>query len=549
VAFKEVRRPSGLQAIFPCPKCGDKDFAVSLETGAYKCFSENKCGIKGSYNQLRELFGDTPEKKKDYFLPQPKKQYKKPEEKQTDLNDAALQYLKNRGVNRDTAAKFRLSSSGDTLIMPSYRDGKLVTVKYRSIKEKKFWNEPETEPILFGMDTILPSEKLLIVEGHFDAMAMDVYGTPAVSVPNGVSDTQWIELCWDWLDKFEKIYLCFDNDPAGQSAILDIATRLGRHRCYSVILPFKDANDCLMADVSHEEILQAFNTAHEFTHENIVPADYFADEILKSYNDREKNIGVPTSFSGLNKIIKGWRSGEFTVWTGNNGAGKTTAINIEALNLFKTDHRCCIASLEMPPVRYLRWMILQNYGHYPSEAKIAEFMARYGDKLYIFNSTRSITPDILFDAFSFAARKYNVKYFFLDSLMKIKFGKEEYKEQKEFCADIKGFCEEHRCHFHMVAHPRKGQADTRDPDKMDVAGSGHITDLADNVVALWRADQSTFEKQGFNTKLTVKKNREYGIEGSVFFTFDETNKQLTEIENFQWKKTTRKVSNPEYFQD
>ena len=61
IRYREVKRPAGLQAVFPCPNCGDKDsFSINLETGIYSCLRSNKCAISGNYWEFRKMQGDEP---------------------------------------------------------------------------------------------------------------------------------------------------------------------------------------------------------------------------------------------------------------------------------------------------------------------------------------------------------------------------------------------------------------------------------------------------------------------------------------------------------
>jgi len=542
ISYKEITRPSGVQALYPCPKCGQNKFAVSLESGAFQCYRKNECGFSGSWFDLQKFYGDEPVNNKNNYFIADKKTYKKPQVKAQNPKGEALEWLNKRGFKNDIIKYFRIgiTDAGDVML-PSFRDGALVNIKYRSIKTKKFWNEKDTEPVLFGMDNIT-SSTLYITEGHFDTIAAKHYEIDSVSVPNGTSDLSWISACWEWLEKFTRIYLIFDNDSAGQDNILNIAERLGKHRCYNVVLPMKDMNECLLNGISKQDIQDCILSAREFTHSDIVYADFFADAIVASYKQKEYD-GLTTGISGLDGILKGWREKEVTLWTGNNGSGKSTMINWVILNNLLIDSVCCIASLEMYAVKYLRWLITQHYKHIPSEDEVFKFLFEYGGKLLVFNSTKATSPDRLFDAFSFAAKKYGVKHFFIDSLMKVRFKtREEYKEQKDFCSDLSDFAKEHRAHVHLVAHPRKGESDDKRPDKVDVAGSGHITDLVDNVLVMWRPE----EDMGFSNMLAVKKNREFGKHGNVYFKFDEQTKVFTEIDGTM-KKSKKK--NPEYFFD
>ena len=66
-------------------------------------------------------------------------------------------------------------------------------------------------------------------------------------------------------------------------------------------------------------------------------------------------------------------------------------------------------------------------------------------------------------------------------------------------------------HVHLVAHPRKGQDETRGPGKLDVAGSSKITDGADNVFTVWsaRKDENSAENDPDkpDAKLELQKQR------------------------------------------
>jgi twinkle protein len=73
-----------------------------------------------------------------------------------------------------------------------------------------------------------------------------------------------------------------------------------------------------------------------------------------------------------------------------------------------------------------------------------------------------------------------------------------------------------------VAHSRKSGADSDTPDKMDVKGSGDITDLAHNVLIMWRPpeDDIYLKKNNPDAILHVKKNRELGLQGSIGLFFN-----------------------------
>ena len=63
------------------------------------------------------------------------------------------------------------------------------------------------------MNRINVSAPLIITEGEIDCASLIESGfTNAVSVPLGAGNTHWINENWDWLQQFEEIIICSDND-------------------------------------------------------------------------------------------------------------------------------------------------------------------------------------------------------------------------------------------------------------------------------------------------------------------------------------------------
>jgi twinkle protein len=53
----------------------------------------------------------------------------------------------------------------------------------------------------------------------------------SVSVPGGAENLAWIESEWDWLNRFDTIFLAFDINRAGEHGAVKAAKRLGSWRC------------------------------------------------------------------------------------------------------------------------------------------------------------------------------------------------------------------------------------------------------------------------------------------------------------------------------
>jgi twinkle protein len=532
--WDEKQRPSGLVAEMLCPFCKSKEksFGVSLQDGAFSCLRLNECGVKGSFWDLQKQLGvRNPERPdRDNFIHTPVK-YDRPKVTLEKFADKAWEYLKSRGISEIIISQFKISQHGDEIMFPYFKNGELINVKYRSLKEKRFRTEKNAEPSLFGRD-FCTEDYVVICEGEIDAMSLWQCGEPAVSIPYGAKDTKWIEAEWDFLQKFKKIYLCLDNDAAGQQYVNDIVKRLGAWRCYNVMLPFKDANECMNNNIF--DFKPIFEKAIQYDPKILKNAVDFTDEVIELFEHPERLHGLSYPWEQLNDILRGRRDGECTILSGRNSSGKTTWLNQVIIHFLKKDYPTLIASLEIPARRYLRWMILNILGSQsPDISEVKKTMEWIGKNLYILDVYGAITPHDLLDTYEFAARKYGIRNFVIDSLLKIEFpGINDNKEQKDFVNNcIDKLCKYHNGHVFLVAHPRKGMKDGDTPDKVDIEGSGAISNLPDNILVMRRTspEEKKLKPDLADNILYVKKNREWGDEGWVNFFFDSTTKKFSEV--------------------
>lgn len=532
-------RRRGEEGILNCPFCEDKErkFSINLITGLYNCLHLNSCGVRGNFYSFQQKFGDIPERPgRQRFVAQEKKHYVRPQKDfkpMTEAQTPAHKYLQGRGFTDETIKHFKVGAEGQVVKLPYFKLGELTNIKYRSVVDKKMWQEKDAEPLLFNRDNIY-DDILNICEGEFDAMALHQYGIEAVSIPGGASNMDWIEREWDYIETFRHINLCFDADTAGQEGAAKAAARLGLWRCSIVELPKKDVNECLLSGISREEIQYVFDNARGLTPETIVEPLYFESKIQKLFSQGAAMMGTKTAWNRLDDILKGWRESELTIWSGRNGSGKSTILNQVILDLARKGERSCIYSGEMSPERYLRWAVVQHKENdAPSPFSISDALEWMSGKIYILNVTDMITPDKLLEDFEYAARRYDCKHFVIDSLMKIQINEnDEYNQQKMFVSRLTDFVKRFDCHIHLVAHPRKGQSDDDAPGKVDVKGSSHITDLAHNVIVLFRINEETKDRAREKGKtppdmvLYVKKNREFGVEGKIGMFFNTQTKKF-----------------------
>ena len=388
------------------------------------------------------------------------------------------------------------------------------------------WQEKEAKQTLFNRDRV-PAEvlELIIVEGELDCMTLVQLGYQnVVSVPGGASNLDWIESDFDWLSRFDTLFLCLDADDAGEKGARKIAKRLGSWRCRRMRLPFKDANECLQRGMTKEHFDEFILQADDMAPATVRMAESFFQEMLE--DDRE---GAETGFKRFDFILGGLRPGEVTVWTGRNGDGKTTFLNQLVLNLLTrhVDQRVCLASLEMRPKRLLTWMCRQA-GIIACLEGLQEFTKITAGKLSLVNAQHELAPDDLLEAFEYVARRFGTQTFVVDSLLRVDLGSgpDWLESQKRFMNRLTQFALTHEVHVLLVAHPRKGSTDQARIDKVDIAGSGDISNLAFNVISLRRLKGENGDPDAI---LEVMKNRETGKLGAVSLKFDEESKRFKEV--------------------
>lgn len=338
----------------------------------------------------------------------------------------------------------------------------------------------------------VPSGALLVrcnekisVSGNCDAVTLHHYGHPAVSVPfgGGKGDKQqWVDYDWDYLETFDTIYLVLDTDDEGAAATAELIGRLGAHRCCVVTLPRKDANQCLQDGITKEEIDACFEAAVYLDPPSLKNAPSFLNEVIDAFYPKEKGLLTPWGH-----VTFRYLRGEVSVYTGWSGGGKSVLLGQVMAGLIHQGEKVCIASLEMRASKTLHRMVRQLLcDPEPKQAQIVEALDWLGDRLWLHDKVGSESIDTLLEVFEYAFRRYGVRQFVIDSLMRLGLAEDDYNGQKRVIDALTDFANRTNTHVHLVAHARKGRTENEEVEKMDIKGTGAITDAAFNVISIWR---------------------------------------------------------------
>ena len=274
------------------------------------------------------------------------------------------------------------------------------------------------------------------------------------------------------------------------------------------------------------------------------------DELKKEL--QSSTIKLQT-FPRLARLIRGFRPGELTIFTGPTGSGKTTVLSQMSLDYCFQGVKTLWGSFEIKHTRLARIMIQQvaaqslfhNEGNEDgSEVEETESSDNQNGKLIIkenvINQAQKIlqnspiyfmdyfgsTPlEIILESMNSAVRDHQIQHIVLDNLQFMLSGQhsgsfDKFDITDRTVAALRTFATSKNVHITLVIHPRKELDDTP-LGLASVSGTAKATQEADNVIVL--------QKVGDSRYIDVKKNRFDGLIGSVPIKFDANARLILEV--------------------
>lgn len=454
-----------------------------------------------------------------------KHQYRYPKEVPIGDKSKIYAYFKKRCISPQTLDYADVRQDKEGNIVWNYYDSNdvLTMVKYRPSRkihkgENKCWcqKNADTSNLLFNMNRINTTAPLLICEGEPDCLsAIEAGFTNTVSVPLGSGNFHWIEENWDWLEQFDSIIVCSDNDEAGQKMQKEVVYRLGSWRTKVVEVPpifeaengkkysINDLNEALYY-LGKEKVLEIILNAKDSPVPGVIDFSDIQDV------DLDQIDGITTGIRPLDRYLMKLFQGTLNIITGINGAGKSSFINQIICQSLEQDKNVFLFSGELPNFQTKNWLnsVLAGQRHIEErhfqdatyykvrpEAKreIDEF---YRGRLYIYEDGRSNRMTDLLKTMEDSVRKYGTKLLILDNLTAINLecsDDNKYNKQSELIMNLIAFAVKFNVIVLLVVHPHK--IDTmRRLNKMDVQGISAIIDLAHRIISLYRVSEK--DKQG-----------------------------------------------------
>jgi twinkle protein len=524
----------------PCDSCGSSDANVLFSDGHHYCFSCNTYKGVGNHNAQETLYDNGAYKQADF--------------------DWGWGALTDRKIKKETATKYgvRCEMYGDDVTHHEYpyynSDGSLATTKIRDVATKDMWQTSGAmmkNAQLFGQQLFPKGGKFLtITEGECDAMAAyELTGSkfPVVSIKNGSSGAaKDIKSQFEYVDSFETIVLCFDNDPQGDKATKQVAALFEPKKVKIASLELKDANEYLKAG-KFEEFTRCWWNAEVFTPAGIMNLGDLGDDL---YDETDQETCL-YPWDGLNDKLYGIRTGELVTFTAGTGTGKSSILrelmyhmlqetnsNIGVLALEENIKQTCFHLMSVPANDrlYLR-EVRKNY----SREQLKEFEDKTIStrRFFAFDHFGSIDNDEILMRVRYMIKALDCRWIFLDHLSILVSGQEGTDERRSIdilMTKLRSLVEETNCALLLVSHLRRTSTDKGAEDGKEISlghlrGSQAIAQLSDAVVALERDQQADDPTEANTTKVRVLKNRYAGDNGiATHLYFDKDTGRLTETE-------------------
>lgn len=479
-----------------------------------------------------------------------KRHYRYPHEVPCTDKSKVYAYFEQRKISRETldALDVRQDSEGNVVFNYYDTNDVLTMVKYKPSHkvqhgQAKCWcqQNSDTAPLLFNMNRINVNSPLLICEGEPDCLsAIEAGFKNAVSVPLGSSNLHWIDENLEWLDQFESIIICADNDDAGVKMQKECVPRLGSWRTKVVDIPAipigntgrvtKDLNEILYV-CGKDKVLELILDAKDS------PVPSVADLSDVEPTEYEDVDGVTTGLKAIDDELMRLFFGTLTIVSGQPGSGKSSLLTQLACNSLDNDISTWLFSGELPNGVEKSWFnyifagprnitdaISRRGNPYKkiSTTTLAEINKTYKGRWHIYRDDYDNTLDKLIASMTDTVRKYGARCLILDNFMCIdtETSEEELRSQTDTIKKLIEFAKKYQVAVILVCHPRKMDAGTN-VGIYDIAGTSNIVNLAHRTIGLRRVTDAERENVAkysekrrqllkYDVIVTIVKDRMFG---------------------------------------
>lgn len=451
--------------------------------------------------------------------------------------------IPDRGISQATCAKFGVTvekQAGEVVKhhYPIYdlTNGTIIGSKVRICAEKKFYHTGTKEGSgLFGQNTCRGKGKFItITEGEIDAMAVsEMFDNKwdVVSLTDGAgSAKKGLAAQLEWLEGYDTIVLCFDNDAPGKEAADAVKDLFTPGKVRIVDLPMKDAGAMLQAG-RVRDFTKAWWDAKVYTPDGIVRGEDTWDAIINKRSVKS----LPYPWAGLNAMTRGMRPYELVTVTSGTGMGKSQIVReLEHYLLGAQSGNIGILALEEDVARTAMGIMSVEANrllHLEEEAptdSLRPFWERTlgTGRYFLFDHFGSTSSDNLVARVRYMAKGLGCQWVFLDHLSIVVSSQDNGDERKaidEIMTKLRSLVQETGIGLFLVSHlsrqQGKGHEEGCQISLNHLRGSQAIAQLSDMVIGLERDQQHEDANIRDTTTVRVLKNRYTGETGPCAYLF------------------------------
>jgi len=554
--IRQRKNQNPLKVHQPCtnPDCGSSDAMSVYEdhTFCFSCKKYNNISLDNHKKVWEDILrNDLKDNLKDTFL---KDTTNKLIDYSYNLKDNLKDNLRNnlkvidykletrpwRGITENSMRKYGvchrlLNDQPFSIVFPYGEDAR----KVRLIDRKEFFAEGSMNGgKLFGMDRFGPAtaKAITLCEGETDTLsAYQMLGSkyPVVGVRSAPLAKGDCEANFKYLNSFETIYICFDNDTPGHEASRQVAELFDvtKVRVVNIGGEYKDCNDYLTAGKA-DEFNKIWWNAKQYLPEGVLSSYAEIEKIL----DGEVNTAIANyPFSTLNDMSFGIRPKEVVLFTAQEGIGKTEIIRATEYSVLKeTDLKIGIIHLEEGDRRSVQGLVSYELDvpcHLPDsnvsttdQLKAFKALTKQDGRVYFYSHYGSDDSSSILDIIRYLVVTCGCKIIFLDHITMLVTGDDSGDDERRkldyISTRLAMMVHQHNFALLMISHIN---------DDGKTRGSRNISKIANLWVQLDRDKVADTYEQRNTTKLTVIKNRFSGKTGDAgYLIFDPMTFKLRE---------------------
>ena len=357
---------------------------------------------------------------------------------------------------------------------------------------------------------------------------------PVVSIKGGAgSAVKDIKNSLEFVESFEFVVICFDQDKAGREASQKVARILKPGKAKLMTLPngFNDPNDMLKAN-EHQKFIQSFWDSKIYTPSGVINIS----DSREKFHNRKIKESIPYPWEGLNQKLYGLRQSELVTLCGGTGLGKSSITReLEHHLIMNTKDNVGVIALEEDWQRTVdgilsieanaRLYIDQEREKFSREELDKLFSKLYDGKNYnrvwihAHFGTNSIEE--IFSKLRFMIIGCGCKWVVIDHLHMLVSAVHEGNERRaidDIMTRLRSIVEETGAGLILVSHLRRVDGNKGHEQGIEVSlshlrGSHSIAQLSDCVIALERNPQAVDIDESNTTRLRVLKSRYTGDVG------------------------------------